>query len=188
MTTAPLLALRPAYTNGQAMGITSVCSAHPQVIAAALALGRTTGRPVLIEATCNQVNQDGGYTGMRPADFRRFVETIAADEDFDTSLLILGGDHLGPNPWKDLPAAQAMDKACVMIAAYAAAGFKKLHLDASMSCADDPTPLPDATIAARSARLAAVAEANATGERPVYVIGTEVPVPGGALEVVEHLT
>jgi tagatose-1,6-bisphosphate aldolase non-catalytic subunit AgaZ/GatZ len=33
---------------------------------------------VLIEATCNQVNQDGGYTGMTPADFRRFVEDIAA--------------------------------------------------------------------------------------------------------------
>ena len=187
-TTLPLLALRPARLRGQAMGITSVCSAHPQVIGAALALGRATGNPVLIEATCNQVNQDGGYTGMRPADFRRFVEQIAAAEGFDPANLILGGDHLGPNPWQDLPAGQAMDKACTMMAAYAAAGFKKLHLDASMPCADDPTPLPDATIAARSARLAAVAEANASGERPVYVIGTEVPVPGGALEVVEHLT
>ena len=188
MTTATLLALRPARQRGQATGITSVCSAHPQVIAAALALGRTTGKPVLIEATCNQVNQDGGYTGMTPADFVRFVAAIAVQEGFDTANLILGGDHLGPNPWKDLPATQAMDKACTMIAAYAAAGFKKLHLDASMSCADDPNPLPDATIADRSARLAAVAEVHATGEAPVYVIGTEVPVPGGALELVEHLS
>ena len=188
MTTAALLALRPAFLAGRPTGITSVCSAHPQVIGAALALGRQTRHPVLIEATCNQVNQDGGYTGMTPADFRDFTLAIAADEGFDPAQLILGGDHLGPNPWKDQPATQAMDKACVMIAAYAAAGFKKLHLDCSMSCAGDPSPLPDATIAARSARLAAVAEANATGERPVYVIGTEVPVPGGALEVVEHLT
>ena len=187
MTTEPLLALRPARQRGQATGITSVCSAHPQVIAAALALGRAREKPVLIEATCNQVNQDGGYTGMAPADFRRFVEAIARQEGFDPANLILGGDHLGPNPWKDLPAEAAMAKACTMIAAYAAAGFKKLHLDASMSCLGDPSPLPDATIAARSARLAAVAEAKATGERPVYVIGTEVPVPGGALEMVEHL-
>ena len=187
MTTEPLLALRPARQRGQATGITSVCSAHPQVIAAALALGRARQKPVLIEATCNQVNQDGGYTGMAPADFRRFVEAIARQEGFDPANLILGGDHLGPNPWKDLPAEAAMAKACTMIAAYAAAGFKKLHLDASMSCLGDPSPLPDATIAARSARLAAVAEASATGERPVYVIGTEVPVPGGALEMVEHL-
>ena len=188
MTTAPLLALRPARQRGQATGIPSVCSAHPQVIAAALALGRAREKPVLIEATCNQVNQDGGYTGMAPADFRRFVEAIARQEGFDPANLILGGDHLGPNPWQDLAAEPAMAKACTMIAEYAAAGFKKLHLDASMSCADDPSPLPDATIAARSARLAAVAEASATGERPVYVIGTEVPVPGGALEMVEHLT
>ena len=188
MTSAPLLALRPARQRGQATGIASVCSAHPQVIAAALALGRAREKQVLIEATCNQVNQDGGYTGMAPADFRRFVEAIAKQEGFDPANLILGGDHLGPNPWKDLPAEPAMAKACTMIAAYAAAGFKKLHLDASMSCADDPSPLSDATIAARSARLAAVAEANATGDPPVYVIGTEVPVPGGALELVEHLT
>ena len=187
MTTEPLLALRPARQRGQALGITSVCSAHPQVIGAALALGRTTGRPVLIEATCNQVNPDGGYTGMTPANFRHFVEAIATQEGFEATNLILGGDHLGPNPWKDLPAEPAMAKACTMIAAYAAAGFKKLHLDASMPCAGDPSPLPDATIAARSARLAAVAEAHATGEAPVYVIGTEVPVPGGALERVAHL-
>ncbi len=182
-----LLTLPKLRSLGRPTGITSVCSAHPQVIGAALALGRTQGKQVLIEATCNQVNQDGGYTGMTPAAFRRFVEAIADVEGFDLTNLILGGDHLGPNPWKHLPAEAAMAKACTMIAAYAAAGFTKLHLDASMSCADDPTPLPDATIAARSARLAAVAEAAAPTP-PVYVIGTEVPVPGGALETVEHLT
>ena len=188
MSTAALLALRPARIAGQPQGITSVCSAHPQVIGAALALGRQTGRPVLIEATCNQVNQDGGYTGMTPADFRAFTLALAGAEGFDPALLILGGDHLGPNPWRHLPAAQAMDKACTMIAAYAAAGFAKLHLDCSMSCAGDPATLPDAEIANRSARLAAVAEAHAGLTAPVYVIGTEVPVPGGALELVEHLT
>jgi D-tagatose 6-phosphate 4-epimerase len=187
MTTAQLLNLAHHRRSGQTAGITSVCSAHPRVIAAALALGRAQGRAVLIEATCNQVNQDGGYTGMRPADFRHFVESIAKVEGFALSNLILGGDHLGPNPWKHLPARAAMDKACTMIAAYAAAGFKKLHLDASMPCADDPAPLPDAIIAARSARLAAVAEQHTQGTAPVYVIGTEVPIPGGALETVEHL-
>lgn len=186
MTTSPLLALRPRRLSGQPRGIPSVCSAHPLVIGAALALGVGRNRVVLIEATCNQVNQEGGYTGMTPADFRSFVLGIAAAEGFDPAQLILGGDHLGPNPWKHLPAAEAMARARAMIAAYAAAGFAKLHLDCSMSCADDPTPLPDAVIAARAADLAAVAEAHAPAP-PVYVIGTEVPVPGGALELVEHL-
>ena len=184
MTTALLLAL--ANRTAPVRGITSVCSAHPVVISAALALGRAQGKTVLIEATCNQVNQDGGYTGMTPADFRSFVAGIAAQEQFDLANLILGGDHLGPNPWKHLPAAEAMAKASAMIADYAAAGFTKLHLDCSMSCADDPTPLPDAEIARRSALLAAEAE-RATPGLPVYVIGTEVPIPGGALEEVEHL-
>lgn len=187
MTTDSLLTLAPSRRSGRCLGITSVCSAHSVVIGAALALGRAQGKPVLIEATCNQVNHEGGYTGMTPAAFRRFVLEIAALEFFDPAMLILGGDHLGPNPWTHLPADEAMDKACTMVAAYASAGFKKIHLDASMSCADDPTPLPEAAIAARNARLAAVAEQHSTGEAPVYVIGTEVPVPGGVWDEVEHL-
>lgn len=187
MTTASLLSLAPDRKSGRIRGIPSICSAHPTVIRAALAMGRDRGVPVLIEATCNQVNHEGGYTGMTPADFRAYTLDLAREEGFDPARLILGGDHLGPNPWTTLPADQAMEKACAMVAAYAAAGFTKIHLDASMACLDDPVPLPDAVIATRNARLAAVAEAHAAGEAPVYVIGTEVPVPGGALEEVEGL-
>lgn len=182
-----LLTLASDRKAGRIRGIPSICSAHPTVIRAAFAMARAAGVPVLIEATCNQVNHEGGYTGMTPAAFRAFVLELAGEEGFDPARLILGGDHLGPNPWTRLPAAKAMDKACEMVAAYAKAGFTKIHLDASMSCADDPSPVPDAEIAARSARLAGVAELNAPGARPVYVIGTEVPVPGGATEEVEHL-
>jgi D-tagatose 6-phosphate 4-epimerase len=187
MSTDPLLTLASDRKSGKIRGIPSICSAHPVVIGTALAMGRDSGVPVLIEATCNQVNHEGGYTGMTPADFRAFVLDLARQERFDPAGLILGGDHLGPNPWTRLPADQAMDKACAMVAAYAAAGFTKIHLDASMACTDDPTPVPDAVIATRNARLAAVAEAHAAREQPVYVIGTEVPVPGGALEEVERL-
>lgn len=185
--THPLSAIPEAFHAGQPRGITSVCSAHPVVIEAALRLALETGRPALIEATCNQVNQDGGYTGMTPAGFRTFVETIAARVGLAPDRIILGGDHLGPNPWKDLPAAAAMAKAEAMIAAFAAAGFTKLHLDCSMGCAGEPVALDDAVTAARAARLASVAEAHKSGADPVYVIGTEVPVPGGALEELDHL-
>jgi len=186
MSTSFLLSLPQHHRDGRSVGITSVCSAHPDVIRAALTLGRQAGQPVLIEATCNQVNQDGGYTGMTPLDFRRFVEAIAAQTGFDTSGLILGGDHLGPNPWKHLPAEQALDKAGAMVAAYASAGFEKIHLDCSMGCQGEPLALDDDATAARAADLAAIAEQHAITP-PVYVIGTEVPVPGGALEEVEHL-
>ena len=58
-----------------------------------------------------------------------------------------------------------------------------------MSCADDPSPLPEQLIAERAARLCQAAEA-ASGNAPnapSYVIGTEVPVPGGAAEDLEEL-
>jgi D-tagatose-1,6-bisphosphate aldolase subunit GatZ/KbaZ len=174
-------------TDGRA-GVTSVCTAHPIVIEAALSLGLRSGRRVLIEATCNQVNQEGGYTGMTPADFRRFVEAIASRVGFDPSRVILGGDHLGPNPWRRLPAVEAMQRAKAMIDAYARAGFTKLHLDTSMGCAGEPAALPDEATAERAAALAKVAEAAAgDGPAPVYIIGTEVPVPGGAQHALDSL-
>ncbi len=184
----PLQELPLSYRRGEKTGITSVCSAHPIVIEAALRLGRDTGRDVLIEATCNQVNQEGGYTGMTPAMFRSFVEGLAEKSGMPMSKVILGGDHLGPNPWKQLPASEAMVKAEDMVAAYAAAGFTKLHLDCSMGCAGEPAALADEATAERAARLAAVAERNTSGPfDPVYVIGTEVPIPGGAFDSLDHL-
>jgi D-tagatose-1,6-bisphosphate aldolase subunit GatZ/KbaZ len=188
--TFDLHSLAEARRAGSPRGITSVCVAHRRVIRAALKHGKRSGQPVLIEATCNQVNQDGGYTGMRPVDFRDMVRGIAAEEGFDLSRLILGGDHLGPNPWRKLPADHALAKAEVMIAAYVAAGFTKIHLDASMGCAGEPEALDDETTAHRAAQLAAVAEraAREAGTPPlVYIIGTEVPTPGGATHALDHI-
>ena len=162
-------------------GITSVCSAHPWVIQAAAAQARDDGTLLLIEATCNQVNQDGGYTGMRPADFRDFVRELVGRARLPDNWLLLGGDHLGPHVWRKLPADDAMKHAEVMIAQYVRAGFGKIHLDASMPCLGDSAILSDEIIAARAARLAKIAEtSHQDGPRPLYIIGTEVPVPGGA--------
>jgi D-tagatose-1,6-bisphosphate aldolase subunit GatZ/KbaZ len=183
-----LLDLIARHKQGQPVGVTSICSAHPIVIEASLRHALKHGdRMVLFEATCNQVNQDGGYTGMTPEDFVDFVHDIATRVGFDATRIVLGGDHLGPNPWTSLSADAAMDKAEVMVAAYVAAGFRKIHLDCSMPCAGDPVPLPEAEIVRRAVRLAHAAEKAAIGDLPVYVIGTEVPVPGGATESIEGL-
>jgi D-tagatose-1,6-bisphosphate aldolase subunit GatZ/KbaZ len=119
---------------------------------------------------------------MRPADFRDFAEKIVADARLPRERLILGGDHLGPHPWRKLAAEDAMVCAEEMIAQYARAGFTKIHLDASMPCADDPAVLPDTVIAVRAARLARVAEGAHRESSLLYIIGTEVPVPGGAAQ------
>ncbi|MDG3085055.1 class II D-tagatose-bisphosphate aldolase, non-catalytic subunit [Vibrio hannami] len=170
------------HKNGEHIGIYSVCSAHPLVIEATLKFELETGNKVLIEATSNQVNQFGGYTGMKPADFVRFVEGIAKSIGFPMDRVILGGDHLGPNCWQKEPAAEAMEKSKTLIHEYVKAGFSKIHLDASMSCADDEVPLDPVIVAERAAILCQVAENAASSEQKenlTYVIGTEVPVPGG---------
>lgn len=167
-------------------GIYSICSAHPWVLGAAMKQALADDTPLLIESTSNQVDQFGGYTGMKPADFVRFVHRLADEAGLPRSRLILGGDHLGPNAWRSLPAEEAMQRAEALIDAYVSAGFTKIHLDTSMSCAGDPARLSDDIVAQRASRLCAVAEAAVEREgkrdKPVYIIGTEVPVPGGAAE------
>jgi D-tagatose-1,6-bisphosphate aldolase subunit GatZ/KbaZ len=165
--------------RGLPCGIPSICSAHPWVLKVAL----KGSSPILIESTCNQVNQFGGYTGMTPADFLCSVNKIAALNDFPKEKLLLGGDHLGPSPWQLEPAASAMSKAGGLVRFYVQAGFIKIHLDASMSLGGDPLgPLDPGVSARRTVELARIAEESIPdiSAAPRYVIGTEVPPPGGA--------
>lgn len=179
---SPVQQVIQAHRRGAATGLYSVCCSHPVVLRAALQVAADHGTLLLVEATSNQVDQFGGYTGMTPSAFRNFAQQLAREHNFPLERLVLGGDHLGPNAWQQQDAATAMRHAEVLVAAYAAAGFHKIHLDCSMRCADDPALLDDDTMAQRAARLAVVAEAAAAGAGlppPVYVIGTEVPIPGG---------
>ena len=178
--------------NGVPKGIYSICSANEYVIEVAMEYALQKEINILIESTSNQVNQLGGYTGMKPLDFANFIFSIASRVKFPKNKIILGGDHLGPNPWKKENSLDAMKKACSMVKEYALAGYSKIHLDASMGMADDSEgkcgTLNPETIAQREARLCLEVEKvykntfNSDLILPVYVIGTEVPVPGGIKE------
>lgn len=173
-----------AQKRGRALGITSVCSAHPVVLRAAFEQALDEGGAVLVESTSNQVNQEGGYTGVTPSGFAEFVGRLAQEAGVPRERVVLGGDHLGPHPWRAAGVAVAMSRAAEMVRQYVRAGCAKIHLDASMACADDPEgPLAEAVAAARTADLAAAAEAAVAegprGGAPLYVVGTEVPPPGG---------
>jgi D-tagatose-1,6-bisphosphate aldolase subunit GatZ/KbaZ len=186
--TSPVQDIVKAHRRGEPQGLYSVCCSHPMVLGAAMRVAADHGTPLLVEATSNQVDQFGGYTGMTPAKFRDYVLALARERGFPAGRLVLGGDHLGPNAWQSLDAATAMAHAETLVADYAAAGFHKIHLDCSMRCADDPQQLPDETVAERSARLARIADAAAAAAGfapPVYVIGTEVPVPGGEASLLD---
>ncbi|MDV3123782.1 D-tagatose-bisphosphate aldolase, class II, non-catalytic subunit [Mycobacterium sp. 21AC1] len=189
--TNPLSETISRHKAGEPVGIYSVCSAQLTVVEAAMAQAAEDNSYVLIEATSNQVDQFGGYTGLRPAQFRDLVWRIAEETGFERDRVVLGGDHLGPNRWQRQPADEAMAHAEVLISSYVEAGYSKIHLDCSMSCADDPAVLPDEVVAGRTARLLRIAEETAGRHHidgPVYVIGTEVPVPGGAHETLSQLT
>lgn len=188
--THPLKEIVKLQKRGIPIGITSICSANKMVLEAAMKRALVLNNDVLIEATANQVNQFGGYTGMVPADFSAFVYEIANKIGFSISKIILGGDHLGPLIWSELSEEEAMSFAETLVYDFVKAGFTKIHLDTSMKLAtDDPNQiLPTEVIAERGARLARICK-QAFSEyvniysdavKPVFVIGSEVPTPGGA--------
>lgn len=173
--------------RGEPIGIYSVCSANRFVLEASLRQALLDGSPVLIESTSNQVNQYGGYMGLTPRQFASHLASLAEDCGLPAGRVILGGDHLGPNVWKDEPAESAMRKAEQLLRDCVYAGYTKLHLDASMKLGDDRQAgrLEPAVSAARAADLCRAAEQacldrGSPGPAPFYVIGTEVPPPGGA--------
>lgn len=186
------------HHNGKTAGIYSCCSANIFVLRAAIQRAIEHNTPVLIEATANQVNQFGGYTGMQPHNFYDWVSKLAADMGLPKEHLILGGDHLGPLTWSNCKEAEAMSLAKDLVCAYVTAGFTKIHLDTSMRLADDDKDgrFSDEIIARRGAELCSAAEAafqkllqaNPNVMAPIYVIGSEVPIPGGAQEAEDSLT
>ena len=174
-----LIHLRNQHLGGKIGGMVAVCSSHPMVLQAAMELAAAERRPLLVEATANQVNLSGGYTGMTPAVYSTFIRRLSGSAGLPVEQIIIGADHLGPHLWKKETAASAMAKAAELASHCVAAGFRKIHLDTGMCCADDPGTVLSPEIAARRAATLCLA-AEATYDRrdqnlPLYVIGNQVP-------------
>ena len=183
--TNPLLEIIADHKAGAARGIYSICSAHAAVLDVSARLAANIGGSLLVESTCNQVNQDGGYTGMTPRAFAEYLTRVTLQAGLSRDQVLLGGDHLGPYPWRSRPAADAMQKARTLVVDCIRAGYTKIHLDTSMGCADDRgAVVPKVIVAERCAELCAAAEeayrySRAGSAALCYVIGNEVPSPGG---------
>lgn len=187
----PLKEILAGSSDRQA-GVYSVCTANALVLRAAIRHAKVHNYVAVIEATANQVNQFGGYTGMTPDEYAAMVLQIAEEEALPAQQLILGGDHLGPLVWQALPEREAMSHSAELVRQYTLAGFTKIHLDTSMRVADDDpdAPLDVRVCARRGAELAGVVNAAFEARRqrvpdalrPVLVIGSEVPIPGGSQE------
>ncbi|MDR0497262.1 MAG: class II D-tagatose-bisphosphate aldolase, non-catalytic subunit [Treponema sp.] len=186
--TETLIKILGANKKGVATGVYSVCSAHKTCLEASMLQAKENDSLLLVESTSNQVNQFGGYTGMTATDFAAYIKDIAMAQAFPFERIVLGGDHLGPNAWQYEKTESAMEKAEVLVKSCVNAGYKKIHLDTCMFCLDDyrTKPLAYEIIAERTARLCKACEdsSNEIGTKegqgkPLYIIGTEVPVPGG---------
>lgn len=174
------------------MGVYSACTANEVVIRTVLKKALASNTVAVIEATANQVDQNGGYTGMTPENFKDMVYRLADEVGIEHDRIILGGDHLGPLTVSHLDESEAMAYAKELVKAYTLAGFTKLHIDTSMKVSSDDQNerLSDETIARRACELIqATEEAWSTLPEPkckiAYIIGSEVPIPGGAQEITE---
>lgn len=192
----PMQEMMEKRRQGIKCGIPSYCSANELVLETALRRAKLLDQPVLIEATANQVNQYGGYTGMLPKDFYKLVLDMAAEIGVPEQQVILAGDHLGPLTWQNLPEAEAMEKSIELVYQYTRAGFTKIHLDTSMKVADDAEGLLSTEVIARrgatlyKAAIKGYEELKAEKPdaiRPVFIVGSEVPIPGGAQEAEDSL-
>ncbi|WP_458456562.1 class II D-tagatose-bisphosphate aldolase, non-catalytic subunit [Methanobrevibacter sp.] len=182
---------------GMPSGIPSFCTSNSIVLEAILEYYLYSEEPVLIECTANQVNQYGGYMNMTPSDFVEYLHNIADKVGFPKDRIILGADHFGPLVWADKEENEAMENAKELVRLAVLAGYSKIHLDTSMLLGTDDISkrLSDEIIAKRGVELYKVCE-EAFIERckkfpnsihPVYVIGSEVPIPGGEYDEKETL-
>ena len=194
----PIKKILERRKQGISTGIPSFCTSNSIVLEAILEYYLSSDEYVLIECTANQVNQFGGYMNMTPADFVEYLHNIADNVGFPKNRIILGADHFGPLVWADKEENEAMENAKELVRLAVLSGYTKIHLDTSMFLGSDDTSkrLSDEIIAKRGVELYKVCE-EAFSERckkfpdslhPVYVIGSEVPIPGGEYEEKDELS
>lgn len=168
----------------------AICPNSLAVTEAAVEAARRYETPMLLAATLNQVDRDGGYTGWTPSQFMLAVsEMTRARGCAETVCVCL--DHGGP--WlKDahrqggLTYEQTMAEVRASIGECLAAGYDLLHVDPTVDAELPPGTAPDPEVVVeRTLDLIAHAERErrALDRSPVaYEVGTE-EVHGGLADV-----
>ena len=158
-------------------GLPSFCTSNMDVVDVIFKFCKLNNLPVLIESTSNQVNQNGGYTGLKPQNFKKKINEIAKKNKFKLKRVLLGGDHLGPLPWKDLKKKIAMRNAKLLVKNYIKTGYKKIHLDTAILCSDQKKISREEVIHRCFFLLKDIPTKYL--KNIFFVVGTEVPAAGG---------
>ncbi len=180
--------LKAAHAEGhQPATLLAVCPISPLVVEAALLAASEANAPLLLAATLNQVDQDGGYTGWRPHELMAFIAEAKQRLCTESVPVWVGLDHGGPwmrdaDAHAQSPLADAMTRVKASIVSCLNAGYALLHIDPTA----DPhvpsgTSVPKGDVLARTIELIDHAEQYrvARGLPAVsYEVGTE-EVSGG---------
>ena len=113
--------------------IFAACPNSPAVISASIRAAKRNNAPIYFAATLNQIDCDGGYTGMTQAEFTRMIRFEVERVHF-TGPVIVAIDHGGP--WlKDKQRTEkwsvkdAMDGVKKSFEAAVLAGYDLIHVD-----------------------------------------------------------
>ena len=166
--------------------IFAACPNSPTVIRASLRAAKRNNAPIYFAATLNQIDCDGGYTGMTQEDFVRTVRFETERVNF-TGPVIIAIDHGGP--WlKDRQRTEkwsvkdAMDGVKKSFEAAVLAGYDLIHVDPTVDINVPKGEIIDIhVVAARTVELIAHTERfrKEHGIAPIsYEVGTE-EVHGG---------
>ena len=166
--------------------IFAACPNSPTVIRASLRAAKRNNAPIYFAATLNQIDCDGGYTGMTQEDFVRTVRFETERVNF-TGDVIIAIDHGGP--WlKDKQRTEkwsvkdAMDGVKKSFEAAVLAGYDLIHVDPTVDINVPKGEIIDIhVVAARTVELIEHTERfrKAHGIAPIsYEVGTE-EVHGG---------
>jgi tagatose-1,6-bisphosphate aldolase non-catalytic subunit AgaZ/GatZ len=176
--------------TGTPRTIFAACPNSSAVIRASLRSAKRNNAPIKFAATLNQVDLDGGYTGLTPEQFVKTIRQEAAAIHF-TGPVIVAIDHGGP--WlKDLHTREKWSFEASMAAvkksfeAAVAAGYDLIHVDPTI---DITLPKGEIisidSVAERTVELIVHTEKfRRDGKYPriAYEVGTE-EVHGGLADV-----
>ena len=166
--------------------IFAACPNSPTVIRASLRAAKRNNAPIYFAATLNQVDCDGGYTGMTQEDFTRLVRFETEGVHF-TGPVIVAIDHGGPwlkdrqrtEKWSTEDAMNGVKKS---FEAAVLAGYDLIHVDPTVDINVPKGEIIDIhVVAARTVELIAHTEAfrKSKGLPAIsYEVGTE-EVHGG---------
>ena len=155
----------------------SFCTSNFDVLKVLMIFSKYHQLPTLIESTSNQVNQFGGYTGLKPLQFKQKVDKLCKSVKLPSKLLIIGGDHLGPLPWKNVNKKSAMKNAKILVKKCLNAKYKKIHIDTAIVCRDEKN-IDRNIIVNRCEEILKSLTKNDL-KNVFIVVGTEVPFAGG---------